>query len=764
MAKKAEKIAQQARDACERWNDYFKRNITEYHEKHNFVLGRQWDDEEEEVLINGKKIPLQFNKLPPLINSLLGEQLQNTPQLTVVPMENSNEETAHIRELITKDIMFSSNTKLVYQIAASQAAIGGYGAFALEADYIHEESFEQEAKYTYFNNATQCYWDVGAQTVNKIDGMMCGWLSRMTREKFSQTYGKNIEEKILKDTSPAATEEKDGSFDWADENSVTINDYFVRKLKKVTLYKLSNGNTYTQEQMDEIIERSQQINRNLQQAQVMAEELAPQMATTPEMQEEEVGAINELPEGEVVEGIATEEASTAPIPITEEFAAETSEELAVDEDIVTFDEDIVTLWDEGEIVRIEQTKEIQRSIIHHYKIGGDYILEDSEFPGVDLPLVFMDQQSYYNKKGEQICRPFIVDAVDAQKYYNYLKTQSAYLLKVSRYDQWIGSKKNVASVDTQQKWKDPLNVQGLLTYDESPSGARPEQVRPPELSLSLSAQAEATMEDLYTSTGLYPTRLGDQGPENSGVAINARARQGSYPVQIFFTSVNRAIEAGGEVLNGMIPRVYDTERVMSLMTSDGQRNITVNQQMDEYGATIKNDLRKGTYQVRLEPGPSYEGQKTQALDSFNMILQANPQLLNLFADLYAENLPLANTIEIKNRLKTIVPPEIIEAGKTGQSPPPQPPQPDPMEQAVQVEAQKNQMKAENDQLKAQIEMQKLEMEGQELEQRMEIERLKLAARIEEQKLKYRAETERTQSREEIANADNLVKILTSKMQ
>ena len=44
-------------------------------------------------------------------------------------MSNCDEKVAHIRELITKDIMFSTDAAAVYQVAASQAAIGGFALF-----------------------------------------------------------------------------------------------------------------------------------------------------------------------------------------------------------------------------------------------------------------------------------------------------------------------------------------------------------------------------------------------------------------------------------------------------------------------------------------------------------------------------------------------------------------------------------------------------------------------------------------------------------
>jgi hypothetical protein len=374
-------------------------------------------------------------------------------------------------------------------------------------------------------------------------------------------------------------------------------------------------------------------------------------------------------------------------------------------------------------------------------------------------VIFVDQNSTYDKEGKQICRPFITDAVDAQRFLNYLGTQIAYLLKISRYDQFIGSKENARSPQTQKIWTNPAAVQGLLMYDESPSGAKPEQLRPPELPVSLIQQYQRAVEDMYTSTGMYPSRLGQEGNEISGAAIDARTRQGSYPTYVAFNSINRAITAGGTVVNQMIPRVYDTQRVMSLMMPDeGRQNITVNEQQDEYGEVIKNDLRKGSFEVRLQAGPSYEGQKAEALQSLNLALQGNPQIFNLIADLYAENLPLSNTLEIRNRFKTLVPPEIIEAGKSGKMPQ-QAQQPNAQDQAAMAEAQYKMQKIELEKQKLQMDMQESQSKAELERQQMELAYLEAAQELETAKLRYMAETQRTHSDNAISHADNITKMM-----
>lgn len=772
MVKKAEKIAHEARLACEKWREGFKYNIDQYHEMHTFVLGQQWSDEEEDDMIKTfRKVPMVANKLGAMANSLLGEQQQNTPQLQVVPMSNCDERTAHLRELIVKDVMFSTDATITYQVAAGQAAIGGYSAYYIGTDYTHQRSFDLDICYGHFKDATRTYFDLGAETPNKTDGMHSGYITRMTRPKFREVYGKELEEKISKTMSPTASAEDialavqpsegEDPFTWADNEAITILDHFVRKYQKDTLYKMSNGKCYNQEELDELIESSREKNAMLQQHR-------DEIDLTQAIGQDMPGMNNMMPQDTNMDLMSSDtetNESEGPASMGDSNAEE------VEEIPEEFDHDRMTLWDDGEPVRIEDKRNYKSYKIWHYKIAGDYILEDGEFPADQLPVVFMDQNSFYDKNGKQICRSFFGDCRDTQRYINYIRTQSAFILKISRYDQFIGSKKNVQGLDTQRNWRDPNSVQGLLAYDESPTGAKPEQLRPPELSASLLQQYEIAIQDLYLATGLYPTQLGQQGNEVSGSAIDARTRQGSYSTYCFFNAVNRAITTGGSIVNEMIPRVYDSERVITLMMPDeGMKNITINKQMDDYGELIENDIRKGTYEVRLIAGPSYEGQKAEALQSLREVLQADPETFKLVADLYADNLPLSNNLEIKNRLKTIVPPEIIEAGKTGKMPH-ESGQPTPeqmmMQQQMQMQQQQMAMQQKEIQLKEEeirLKQQKILLDAQVALQKLETEKLEVAGGIQEQELRYLAETQRTQSDESIAHADNLVRILTHKIQ
>jgi len=424
-------------------------------------------------------------------------------------------------------------------------------------------------------------------------------------------------------------------------------------------------------------------------------------------------------------------------------------------------------------VTIVKEREIVVDKIIWSKWGGDYKLEETVFPTTTLlPVLFVDQKSFWDKTGKQVVRSFFKDAKDTQRFINYLRTQIAYLIKVSRYDQFMVSRSNVRGADTQAMWRDPATQQGGLWYDESPSGAKPERLDPPELSQSLMLQYESATQDLQATTGIYQTMMGDQGNEISGEAIDSRIRTGSYNTYIPRSALDRAITTGGAVIDEMVPHLYDSERVVRLnLKSTGTTKVTLNKQKDEYGTDIENDMTKGNYKIRLVAGQSLEGQKADDLESMDTVLAKNPALFTLIADLYAEALPMANSIEIRNRLRTQVPPEIIQAGKTGKPIPPKPQPPDPMVQLKMAELQMRQSEA---QMKMQAEIKKLELQEQQMItnahiagadfgkeiQKIQMEREEIQAHAAEQQQRFQAEMTKIMHDAHVQHANNVVKILT----
>ena len=692
MPRRDPELCSRIRDRVDKWDKYWRINRTEYYVWIDFIMGTQWLEDESKLFERYNKIPLEVNKLGVLYNHVIGDQIQNTPNLQISPDEDVPVETANIRGALIKNITLNSDTKTVFQRAFGQAVCAGYGAWRAGTEYLHDESFEQEPRIYGFDDPNCCYWDISAKHMTKTDGMFSGFKTRMSRKAFRDLHGKDVESQI---GSSSITE--DATMAFADDDSITIIDDFEKKGKKENIYKLSDGSVVNSDQYGQL----------------------------------------------------------------EKIKVERKRYLLKD----------------GQPVTVFEKREVVKYTIKHRQIAGDFVLEETDFPTKKLlPVVFVDMRSYYTKSGQQITRSFFKDVKDAQRYLNYLATQSAYIMKISRYDQFMAPRKSVACPDVEQMWRDPSVVNGALVYDETTSGLKPEQLRPAELSQSLIQQYERTLMDIQSGTGIYNTQLGEMGNEVSGTAIAGRNRRGAKNTQIPKTSVDIAVAITGEIINEMIPVIYDTQRSLVLpMDQSTEQKVEINRPADPYGLQIDNDMTKGRYKIRLKPGVSYEGQKEEALDSFQLVLQADRSgsVFPMIADLYAENLPLDNNMEIRNRLRTMVSPEIIEAGKTGKPLPPKPPQPDPQMMLVQIKQQEVQQKAQKDQQDAQIKMQDLQHKQAELQRKaiesqhemdmayakIEAEKQEAAAELQASILRYEGEMQNISKDLQINHSDHLVRML-----
>lgn len=696
MPRKDPELCRKIRDRVDKWEKYWALNRSLYYEWIDFVMGDQWREEESKLFERYNKIPLMMNKLGVFMNHLEGDYIQNTPNLQIVPDSDVSAEDANVRAALVKDISLNSDAKTTYQKSYGHSVVGGFGAFRLGTKYLNDESFDQQIIIDGFNDPNQCYFDISAQHVCKVDGMYSGFKTRISRKSFRDKYGRDIESQI---GTTSITE--DSTMAFADDDSITQIDDFERVVDKShsMIYKLSDGSVINNKEFSEL------------------------------------------------------------------------EKIKVDGKKI--------LMRNGIPVTVIEKRDVVRYKIVHRQIAGDFVLEEEDFPSERLPIIFVDQKSYYTKQGQQITRSFFKDVKDAQRYLNYIATQSAYLLKISRYDQFIMPRKCAASPDAQEQWRDPSIVNGALYYDETPSGAKPEQLRPPELSQSLYQQYERTLIDLQSGTGLFNTQLGERGNEVSGSAIRKRNQRGDKNTQITRNSLDVAIATAGEIINEMIPKVYDTNRTLVLpMPESQEQKVEINKPIDEYGLGIQNNMTKGRYKIRLKPGLSYEGQKEEALESLQSVLMADKSgsVFPMIADLYADNLPLDNNIEIRNRLRTIVSPEIIEAGKTGKPLPPKPPQPNPEMIMMELKKQELQQKAQEAQQEAQMKMKELEFKQAEMQrkaiethqdmsvawERIEAEKQEAAAELQAALLRYQAEGDRIQADLQINHSQNLIKLLTHK--
>ena len=93
------------------------------------------------------------------------------------------------------------------------------------------------------------------------------------------------------------------------------------------------------------------------------------------------------------------------------------------------------------------------------------------------------------------------------------------------------------------------------------------------------------------------------------MAIREKRIAGDIGSFVYVDNLSKAIKFTGEILVDMIPRIYDTERVIRVLGEDGaESEVVLNQVIEDEESgekVIVNDVSVGKYDVAVTVGPSY---------------------------------------------------------------------------------------------------------------------------------------------------------------
>lgn len=359
--------------------------------------------------------------------------------------------------------------------------------------------------------------------------------------------------------------------------------------------------------------------------------------------------------------------------------------------------------------------------IKHVKFIRNKILDKTDYPGKLLPIVYFEGDSTVID-GSRIPVPYVQDAIDAQKLENYVGSELAYAMLRARKETIIGSTENFAGFE--ELYENPDQVQGMLPYNVDSKGNKPEFITPPVFNPAYQSIFQYLTQEIYNILGWGEEARGMQSNAMSGTAIAQRKSASKKPVNVYTDNNARGIKSINMIILDMLPHTYDTEQTVMVMRQDGQsKAMDINKQaglkMGENGEledNIENDLSTGDYSIEVRVDGSYDEQQIAAMNCFIQLSKTNPAIANLIPDLMAEVSGLENTQKLVERLKTLLPPDILAKEEGKPMPPPQPnPQAELQKQQMMIEQQKLQLQTKDQQLKEKqmmLDEQKLMQEAQ----------------------------------------------------
>jgi hypothetical protein len=253
--------------------------------------------------------------------------------------------------------------------------------------------------------------------------------------------------------------------------------------------------------------------------------------------------------------------------------------------------------------------------------------------------------------------------------------------------------------------------------------------------------------DIKTLMGIFdPAQLG-QG-NVSGKALNGQIQQMDLTNFDFYDNLTKSIAHVGKVCLDLIPKIYDTQRVLRIIGDDGKPEmVTLNQPQqvqDENGMLVNkvlNDVTVGKYDVVMETGPGYNSKREAAVEAMMPLVGANQKLFEVAGDLVFRNMDFPGADTIADRLAAINP--LAQIDEKSDIPP-------------QVQMQLAQNKQQMEQMQQQL--QQLQMM---IKQRQDIEQVKQDAETKRKLLDVTARAHNTETMAEVKVNDQNTRAITS---
>jgi hypothetical protein len=353
--------------------------------------------------------------------------------------------------------------------------------------------------------------------------------------------------------------------------------------------------------------------------------------------------------------------------------------------------DIISLED-GSVMELEQYKEILAAAsaegievppiqnrrktkvksVKWCKLTGLEILEKNDWAGKYIPIIKVVGKAS-NVGGKKGFRGLVRQAKDSLRAYNYWFSTITEKLALSPKVPFIGA---VGQFDTHAaKWGkanntnyayleyDPIEVNGMVV-------PAPQRQAPAAMEIAMLKQLEVIEHDIQTALGMYKASVGEGSPQQSGKAILGLKRESDTGVFHFQDNLGLSIRHLGRVLVDLIPKIYDTPRLIRILGEDGThssavidpsqpQSVTKVQDMQGQIKTIYN-LGVGTYDVTVTSGPSYTTKRMEQADMMMQITQNQPEMMQTIGDLLFQSLDWPMADKISERLKKMLPPQLVE--------------------------------------------------------------------------------------------------------
>lgn len=262
-----------------------------------------------------------------------------------------------------------------------------------------------------------------------------------------------------------------------------------------------------------------------------------------------------------------------------------------------------------------------------YKVCGDRVLSESAFPSRYIP-IFPVYGKRINVMGKMHIMGLVRFARDPQKMFNYWRSSMAEKIALAPRAPLMATPRMIEGFENlyQNAHNKAIPV---LPFNPDPQmpGYRPDRVTADGDVSSIIMANQQSEADIKASVGIHDPMLGMNEGQQSGRAILALQKQGDNATFNYADNLARAKAQCGRVIIDLIPKLYDTQRIVRVLGEDGSYELAeINKLVPVPGGEMQilNDVTLGKYDVEVTTGPSYSTKRMETSQSMLDFIQAVP--------------------------------------------------------------------------------------------------------------------------------------------
>lgn len=208
-----------------------------------YMASDQWPVAVKQMRDSDGRPCLTINRLPQFVNQVCNQERQARPAIQVSPVDSASDiDTAKIFQGIIRHIEVDSRADIAYDHACQDQVQIGRGWWQITADYLNDDSFQQDLKIKRVRNPFRIYPDPASEEPDYSDAVFLHDVIDMRKEEFESRFPDAADQHAAFDRGTQHP-------GWISPDIVRVSKYWRVVTEQIRTYQHADGSAITEDQL-----------------------------------------------------------------------------------------------------------------------------------------------------------------------------------------------------------------------------------------------------------------------------------------------------------------------------------------------------------------------------------------------------------------------------------------------------------------------------------------------------------------------------------